>query len=181
MVNDVKTILSEQLPDYFKPVREMQWIMEAQGYAFNSMESKMEQVSANHYISTCDAETIEYYENLFGITYQFGETLEYRRSRILNKLNLAVPFSIGFLDAKLQELYGSEYSIQADSKNCTITIKVTSDRYGAVDLLYDLLWDIIPAHLQIVANQETTSYSKGARIYTSGMTARTFVQTIGGN
>lgn len=181
MVGDAEKILTDQLPDYFKPVKEMQWIMKAHGCAIDDLDDKIAQVSFNNYISTCDAETIAYYENLFGLTYQFGDTLEYRRSRILNKLNLAVPFSIGFLNAKLQELYGPDYSVQIDSVGCTITIKVTSDRYGAVDLLYDLLWDIIPAHLQIIANQETTSYSKGSKVYTSGIVTRTFVQTIGGN
>lgn len=180
MVNDAEKALLGQLPDYFADIKEMKQIMKSHGYALNDLDKKMEQVSANHYIGTCDAETIVYYENLFGVKYQFGETLDFRKARILNKLNLAVPFSKGFLDAKLEELYGTEYSMQENPEECKITIKVTSDRYGAIDLLYDLLWDIVPAHLQIIANQETTSYAKGGRLYTAGIISKTLVQRIGG-
>ena len=59
-----------------------------------------------------------------------------------------------------------------------MTINVTSDRYGAIDLLYDLLWDIIPAHLQIIANQETTNDIGGSRLYAAGFVANTYIQTI---
>jgi hypothetical protein len=45
-------------------------------------------------------------------------------------------------------------------QQCTITIVVTSDRYGAIDLLYGLIWDVVPVHLEINANQQITNTSK---------------------
>ena len=46
-----------------------------------------------------------------------------------------------------------------DSAACKLEVSVTSSRYGAVDLLYNLLWDVIPAHMEIHANQQVNNYS----------------------
>lgn len=181
MVNDATKIIIQQLPSYFRPVLEFQHIMKAHGYALDDLDVNMLQLSANNYISTCDEATITYYEHLLNIVYRFGDTLEYRRSRVLQKFNTIVPFSIEFLQDKLTELYGRDgYELSVDSWECTLAIKVTSDRYGAIDLLYELLWDIVPAHIQIVANQETRNDIGGSRLYAAGFLADTCIQTIGG-
>ena len=171
-------VLYNQLPFYFRPVIEFQEILKAHGYALDNLEGLMLQIQANNYIATADEETIVFWERLLDITYKFGDTLEYRRTRVLQKFNTIVPFSIEFLRAKLTEQYGADgYELSVDSAACTITVKVTSDRYGAIDLLYDLLWDVIPAHLQVIANQETTNYISG-RLNVGGLMSITFIQTI---
>ena len=67
--------------------------------------------------------------------------------------------------------------MSVDSAACKLKIKVTSDCYGAIDLLYDLLWDVVPAHIQILANQQTTNRVP-CRLYAAGAVSRVFVQTI---
>lgn len=177
MVNEAVEILIKQLPDYFKPIIEYKAIMLAHGYVLDSLNSNAEKIYLNNYIATCDEETLFFWEQLLGIKYKFGDTLDFRRARVLQKFNTVVPFSIGFLNDKLTELFGDEYELSVDPIACTISVKVTSDRYGAVDLLYDLLWDILPAHLQVIANQETTN-NIGSRLSTAGFMAITFEQTI---
>lgn len=179
MDNDSFTILWRQLPDYFKPVLEFMYILQAHGYALDSLDSMIYQVGANTHIATCDEQTIAYWESLLGLTYSFGETLDYRRSRVLQKFNTIVPFSIGFLNDKLTELYGTNgYTLSVDPVACTLTVKVTSGRHGAIDLLYDLLWDVVPAHIKIIANQQVTNNITGGRIYVAGAVSSTVVQTI---
>lgn len=181
MSNAVQS-LTRQLPDYFKPILEYQEIMKAHGYAMDDFDFASQQVWANNYIATCDEPTIAFWEHLLGIVYRFGDTMDFRRDRVLQKFNTIVPFSIGFLNAKLTELFGADgYELEVNSEDCTISVRVTSDRYGAVDLLYDLLWDIIPAHLKIIANQETTNFVGGSSLYAAGFVASTMIQTIGGN
>lgn len=173
------TILNNQLPDYFKPIIEFQEILKVHGYALGEVNRKAAQMQANFYIATCDEPTITYYEKLFEIKYRIGDTLDFRRTRVLQKFNTIVPFSIGFLRNKLTELYGENgYTLDVDSVSLTLKIKVTSDRYGAIDLLYDLLWDVVPAHIRIIANQQTTNFVPG-RIYTGGhISGSTRIQTI---
>mgnify|MGYP001733008554 FL=1 len=170
--------LRGQLPEYFQPIIEFREILKAHGYSLDKLDETSEKVKDNNYIATCDEETIAYYEKLLGITYRFGDTMEYRRARVLQKYNTIVPFSIEFLRDKLTELYGEDgYEMSVDSVACKLKIKVTSDRYGAIDLLYDLLWDVVPAHIQILANQQTTNRVP-CRLYAAGAVSRVFVQTI---
>lgn len=174
-------VLYNQLPDYFRPIIEFQAILNAHGYVLDGLDANAAQIAANNYISTCDEETLEYWEALLDITYRFGDTLDYRRDRVLQKFNTIVPFSIGFLNDRLTILFGADgYTAVIDYSAQTLTVRVTSDRYGAVNLLYDLLWDVVPAHLQIIANQETTNYVGGNRVYSGGFVAGTYIQTIGG-
>lgn len=170
--------LKGQLPEYFRPVIEFGEILKAHGYSLNKIDETSEKVKDNNYIATCDEETIAYYEKLLGITYQFGDDLEYRRARVLQKYNTIAPFPIRFLQDKLTELYGEDgYEISVDSAACKIKIKVSSDRYGAIDLLYNLLWDVVPAHIQITANQQVANYVSSS-IYVGGAVSRTMIQTI---
>ena len=170
--------LRGQLPEYFRPIIEFREILKAHGYSLDKLDETSEKVKDNNYIATCDEETIAYYEKLLGVTYRFGDTMEYRRARVLQKYNTIVPFSIEFLRDKLTELYGEDgYEMSVDSAACKLKIKVTSDRYGAIDLLYDLLWDVVPAHIQILANQQTTNRVP-CRLYAAGAVLRVFVQTI---
>lgn len=177
MVSKAVQVLTKELPNYFKPIIEYQAIMASDGHILDNLDDTKAKIRANNYISTCDEETLSFWERLLNIKYKFGDTIEFRRSRVLQKFNTVVPFSIDFLNNKLTELFGDDYELSVDSETCIINIKVISDRYGAVDLLYDLLWDVLPAHLQVIANQETTNIST-CRLNTGGIVSSTFVQNI---
>ncbi len=174
MAVDLKMLL----PDWFKGILEFNQLMEAEEVELEEVESSIQSVRNNCFIQTADENTILLYEKRFGISYQLGETLEYRKSRILQRYNTVVPFSIEFLKNRLAELYGADgYALTVSSKTCLLTIKVASDRYGALNLLYDLLWDIIPAHIQIIASQEAQKSIRGA-LYVETTMSSTKIITI---
>jgi len=153
--------LNMLLPEWFQGVMEFNELIKTEEIELETAEDSIRSVRNNCYIQTADEATILLYEKRFGIAYQ-GESLEYRRSRIMQRYNTVVPFSIGFLKDQLTELYGSQwYEVSVNGKNSIIRITITSDRYGAVNLLYNLLWDILPAHIQIVAEQVNTKNIKG--------------------
>lgn len=158
MAIDLKMLL----PEWFKNVVEFNELLETEATELEEVEDCIHSVRNNCYIQTADEATILLLEKRFGIVYQ-GESLEFRRSRIMQRYNTVVPFTIGFLKDRLAELYGVEgYEVRVDGNKSMIDIKITSDRYGAVDLLYNLLWDILPAHIQITASQVNTKYLTGA-------------------
>ena len=156
------------LPEYFRPVLEFKELMRTDGAELDNLENDIQKLRNNFYIQTADEKSIVLIEKQFSIVAKPGETIEYRRQRLLSKYNTIVPFSIGFL---------RDYTMQVGPEECTITISVTSSRYGAVDLLYDLLWDIVPAHIKIIANQQVNNYISGA-LTAAGIMSGTFVQTI---
>ncbi|WP_143321021.1 putative phage tail protein [Clostridium sp. HBUAS56010] len=169
--------LKMMLPEWFKDILEFNQLLETEEVELEAVENSIRSVRNNCFIQTADENTISLYEKRFGISYQ-GETLDYRKSRILQRYNTVVPFTIGFLKNRLSELYGSDgYILSVNSKTCLLTIKVTSDRYGALNLLYDLLWDIIPAHIRIIASQEAQKYIKGG-LYIGTTMSSTKITTI---
>ncbi|WP_313583367.1 putative phage tail protein [Lacrimispora sp.] len=173
MAVDLKMLL----PEWFQDILEFNQLLKTEEVELEEVENSLRSVRNNCYIQTADKDTILMYEKRFGILYQ-GETLEYRRNRILQRYNTVVPFTIGFLKSRLAELYGADgYILSVNSNLCLLTVKVTSDRYGAVNLLYDLLWDIIPAHIQIIASQEAKKDIKGS-LYIGTTVSGTKITTI---
>ena len=152
--------LMQQLPTWFKPVLEYIELMKAFGVSLDSLNENSKNIYYNQYIQTADLSTIKTWEKLFGITVRYGDTIEFRRARLLQKFSQIVPYTYWDLKAKLTELFGNGYTLSVNSQACTITIIVTSDRYGAIDLLYDLIWDVVPAHLRVNANQQITNLSQ---------------------
>ena len=169
--------LMKILPEYFRPVIEFQQLMRINGEELDKLEQNVQQVKKNFFIQTGDAATIKMYEELFGITYKPGETLEYRRQRVLQMYNIIAPFSIGFFRNQLTAMFGDEYSLTVDPEKNILSVFVTSSRYGAVDLLYSLVWDIVPAHLDVTANHQVTSEIRG-KLFTAGIMSSTLIQTI---
>lgn len=76
-----------------------------------------------------------------------------------------------------EELFGDDYSLEVDPVRSTIRVIVTSSQYGAVDLLYGLVWDIVPAHMEVTANHQVTNDMDG-KLCVAGFVAGTVVQTI---
>ena len=165
------------LPKYFRPVLEFKELMKTDGMVLDNLEKDIRKLRDDFYIQTADKESLAEMEKQFSIVAKPGETIDYRRQRLLSKYNTIVPFSIGFLQDRLHELFNDDFTMRVDPIKCTITISVTSSRYGAVDLLYDLLWDIVPAHIQIIANQQVDNYISGA-LTATGIISTTFLQTI---
>ena len=87
-MSSAEETLKKQLPRYFRPIMEFGEILKAQGYSLDQFDGDSARVYANNYIATCDEDTITYYERLLGIAYRFGDTLEYRRTRVLQKYNM---------------------------------------------------------------------------------------------
>ena len=180
MVSSYDTMY-KQLPTYFRPIVELTAILKAHGYALDTLSAISTQIAANNFIQTADEDTLAEWERILGINYQFGDTIEYRREQILQKFYTIVPFSYGFLIDRMNELYGEDgYTLSIDPVQLKLKVNVTSSRYGAITLLYNLLWEIVPAHVQIVANQQVTNNIGGCRLYSGGSSSSTIIQTIGG-
>lgn len=178
MVDSAEKILFKQLPRYFRPILEFQEIIKAQGYALDHLDADALRIWNNNYIPTCDEDTVIFWEGILEISYYPEDTLQDRKKKILQKLNTFVPFTIDFFKSQLDLMFGVDgYELAVDSVNCTVSIRVKSDRYGALDMLYDLLWDILPAHLEIIADQRTEKDLKGC-LYTAGILSRTQIQTV---
>lgn len=177
-VDGAHEILMRQLPKWFKPVLEYIEIMEAYAVEMAGMESDAGVINQNYFIQTADADTLSMWEGWLGIARQVGETLEFRRERILTRLSQTVPFTYWHFKERLTELFGDEYDLVIGPENCTMSILVTSQRYGAVELLNDLILSVVPAHIAVTANQLVQSSSVSNQFIGSAVTL-SIERTIG--
>lgn len=136
------------IPVWFQRVLEFPEIMKAWAYALDQFDGNVKKVWDNQYIQTCDEATLSLYEKLLGITPSGTDTLEYRRTVVWNKYSMIVPFSIGFLKERLTQVYDNN-EIEVDSINSTLTVVLYESANGNVDSVYQLLYDVVPAHMLI--------------------------------
>lgn len=182
MSDRVHKILMDQLPDWFKPVLEYIAIMYGGSVELARLDEDAEQIRLNDHIQTADATTIRYWERFLGIASSAGDTLDYRRDRVMMRINQTVPYTVWHLRERLTELYGEDYTLEVNPEECWIRIIVTSDRYGAISLLHDLIYSYVPAHLYVYSNQQVSNVTSSDAYYAARM-SRAFEQTIptGGN
>lgn len=179
MSDRVHGILMDRLPEWFKPVLEYIAIMRGGSVELGRYEEIAEQIRANTHVQTADADTLRYWERLLGISSAAGDTLAYRRQRILMRINQTVPYTISNLADALRELFGpTGYSLTVNAEECWIKIFVSSDRYGATSLLHDLIYSYVPAHLYVYSNQQVSNHTN-SDAYTADRMSRTFEQVIG--
>ena len=177
-IPEAHEILMAQLPDWFKPVLEYIAIMQAYSGEMVDLESLMARIQENFFVQTADSQTLTYWENMLDIPVNTTAPIDFRRERIMLRLNQRPPITIWHIRDKLTELFGNDYGLKVDPVRCTMTISVTSERYGAIDLLYDVINELVPAHLAVKANQQVTN-NISSTIYIAAFTTRTFEQTIG--
>ena len=169
-------VLYDNLPDYFKNVKEFIQILKAHGYALDKLEAAIRAVYFNFFIQTADTTVLSYYERLLGITVSPGDTIAYRRERIMQQISLIPQFDINWLITKLNGLYGMDgYTLEVDSKKCTVDINISSGISNALRIFYDFIWDVLPAHMELSSRQNvTTDIPAGINI---GMVASSTVTT----
>lgn len=177
-IPEAHEILMEQLPDWFKPVLEYIAIMQAYAGEMVDIEALMAKIQNNFFVQTADSDTLTYWENALNIPINTAAPIEYRRERIMLRLNQEPPITIWHIRDKLTELFGNDYGLKVDPVTSTAIISVTSERYGAIDLLYDVINEMLPAHLAVKANQQVTN-NIDSNAYIGAFTTRTFEQTVG--
>ena len=152
-------LLMRKLPGWFKPVLEYNAIEKAHAVPVAQFSEAADTIQHNFFIQTADEETIKRIERILGISAQPSDTLEYRRQRILTATQQTSPFTEWHLRERLTELFGDDYTLTVDSENSTISIYTSSARYGAVELLDELIAAVIPAHLYVESNQEVVRFA----------------------
>ena len=96
-----------------------------------------------------DEGAVSEWEKIFGITADpETETLDFRRARIINRLSMQPPYTLGFLYQKLDELIGKgRWEVNVDYPNYTLYIKSSAiNQSYAIEVAYTVN-HIKPAHI----------------------------------
>lgn len=148
----IDTDLDRYLPTWYKEVAEYKELMRVESGQADLMLSSLKRVRDNFYFMHMDASAISEWENVLNIIPDLSiETIEFRRTRLLNRLSTKPPFSVRLLREKLDMFIGSGgYTLVVDGKNFTIYVEASSSDYSyAIEVSYTIN-SIKPAHIVYV-------------------------------
>lgn len=120
-----RTPTRELFPSVYDGVLEISALSETDDVLLDQALAKLERAQLNQFILTADEETISVYEKMFSILANpTTETLQFRRERILNRMSLRPPFTMRWLQNKLDEIIGvGKWNAYVDYANRTLYIE----------------------------------------------------------
>lgn len=140
--------LKQYMPAYYDGIREMNELLNIEDSLFSKYSIEFDKVKANQFIMTADLDGIEIYERILGITATTGESLDFRRSRALNRWVDIVPYTHNALYSKIARLQGNEnFKIVYDQQRYKITVITSLTIFGQVEELINTLDYMLPANL----------------------------------
>lgn len=120
-----KTPTRDLFPSVYDGVLEISVLSETDDVLLDQALAKLERAQLNQFILTADEETISVYEKMFSILANpTTETLQFRRERILNRMSLQPPFTMRWLQNKLDEIIGvGKWDAYVDYANRTLYVE----------------------------------------------------------
>ena len=120
-----RTSTQELFPSVYDRVLEISVLSETDDVLLDQALAKLERAQLNQFILTADEETISVYEKMFSILANpTTETLQFRRERILNRMSLQPPFTMRWLQNKLDGIIGvGKWNAYVDYANRTLYIE----------------------------------------------------------
>lgn len=120
-----RTSTRELFPSVYNGVLEISALSETDDVLLDRALAKLERAQLNQFILTADEETISVYEKMFSILANpTTETLQFRRERILNRMSLQPPFTMRWLQNKLDEIIGvGKWNAYVDYANRTLYVE----------------------------------------------------------
>lgn len=120
-----RTRIGRYYPHYYEGILETDEIIKSENDLFNWLFTIVQQAKENQFIAYANEQGIYAYEQLFQIKSDpENETLEQRRFRLLNRIQILSYFTMNYLREKLDNIFGTNnYEITMDYDNYTLYIK----------------------------------------------------------
>lgn len=178
-MNSQDANLCQYLPPWFREIQEYQGICDAESVQMEDLAEAAEAVNANMFIQEMDEAAVKQWEDILRIlAAPASETLEFRRARVLNRISIRPPFTLGFLYQKLDELIGKgKWEVNVDYPNYTLYVKSSAqNQQYAIEVSYTIN-KLKPAHI-VYINQPFFSQLLTLEEQVN-LTQRTYHYTLG--
>lgn len=160
MVREPKLI--KYLPQYVQEYEEIEKIMSAETPEIKLTEDETEVTKDAAFILYAGEGGIKHFERLLSITPLSSDTLEARRSRVLTRWNIAIPYTYRELIRRLNQLCGEgNYTLTPNFNEYELEITADLPKSGQVDELKYLLDYMLPANINVITRNEMTRNISG--------------------
>lgn len=142
-------------PDVYINNEEMLEIYDVQNQEIEQIENYSLKNFLNNFLETCDVEGVRRFEKILDILAdEILETLEFRKTRILNRLIQQPPYTKIFLENMLKGIFGKEnVSLKVIENDYIIEVVIDTSIDGLYDDTLQELRKIIPANIVIKSLQ----------------------------
>ncbi len=132
--------IGKYLPPLYDGIYEIDQIVATENVELDRLYGEIEKAQRNQYILTADEEGIAGFEEIYKIIPDLdAEDLAFRRQRVLGRASLTLPFSVGFLRGRLDEIMGAgKYELTIDHANRTLRVEsaiTSSNWYHEINIL----------------------------------------------
>ena len=94
------------LPEYYHDIKEMVELMETEDVELEALTAAVEQLLKDQFVETASEQAIKRREQMLGIRADPLETLDFRRKRLINRYSTKPPFTLRYLQNRLDALIG---------------------------------------------------------------------------
>ena len=156
---DLDTDLIALLPPWYREILDYQAICRTEGERLNALAQELTAVGANFFFQTMGESAVSQWEQIFRIVPSPStESLAFRRTRVLNRITIRPPYTLGFLYQKLDELIGKgAWTVRVDYPNYTLYIESSAENQLFAHELTVTVKRIKPAHIVIINNPYMSS------------------------
>jgi len=151
-VYDLDTDLIALLPPWFREILDYQAICRTEGERLNALAQELTAVGDNFFFQTMGESAVSQWEQIFRIVPSPStESLAFRRTRVLNRITIRPPYTLGFLYQKLDELIGKgAWTVRVDYPNYTLYIESSAENQLFAHELTVTVNRIKPAHIVFI-------------------------------
>lgn len=147
------------LPPWYREILDYQVICETEAQQFELLAQEIVAIADNFFFQTMDEGSVLQWEQILGIVANPStETLDFRRARLINRISLRPPFTLGFLYQRLDELIGpGQWQVTVDYPNYALYIKSYAQNQPYATELAVTIGRIKPAHIVYIASAYVSS------------------------
>ena len=140
------------LPPWYREILDYQVICKTEAQQFELLAQEIVAIADNFFFQTMDEGSVLQWEQILGIVANPStETLDFRRARLINRISLRPPFTLGFLYQRLDELIGpGQWQVTVDYPNYALYIKSYAQDQSYATELSVTIGRIKPAHIVYV-------------------------------
>lgn len=152
--------LIEYIPHFLQDIREFKQIFNVEDEEIIKLNNQIEKILKEAVVGTAQDYGLNRYEKIYNIKNNAND-IPTRRYTILSKINNKLPYSLKWLENKLNNTIGKDnYEITVDYNNYSIRIEILALYRDLANLLNRDLREQLPANLQITVNLFQTEQSK---------------------
>lgn len=179
-----KELLESMGPSYWKEFREMEANYAYAGWTLDLMEYQFYRLINNLFIMTCDEQTLEKYEKLFGITPQDSQSLDSRRMTVLLLYVGRQKTSFSSLRQYVKSTVGADTVLLWDMEHdYTLRVRILSDDDDSYSIaeLRRAMAARVPAHILMLFSQNVIILISGSEAVISRTKIREIINWWSGS